>query len=519
MDALLDYYGKDTEDTNISTNIDDYNPQDLIDLLDLDTFTKTSVLEKTNKLIQDFQSNNNKTMEKFFKAVQKKLLQNLPKTKNNMNLVNKKSDYNPQNTENDQLNVWWTQQYPTQEDPDSAILYPSGTTDRFQKIQLYDDNHNVMIQDKLAVSRNVPIEQGQMNPNLKNLTNRIVSIDSKYRQNSTPSTKGITYGSLNNTYLSQWSSTDFNCDLTDTLKKVVTLKLYSLQVPYTWYAIDEAYGTNCMLADNTMISVPSGNYTASDLAAALQSQLQVVDPNYVVVYNSNSGKMTITVPSESNTLTFYDESNQICAKSCGPVPKSNYNLGWIMGFRDTSYTGSLSYTGESLVDTYGPRYFLLSLDDYNSNRVNRGLVSIQPTENRVRLPSYFKNNLPVQGCENVEFNPTPTYQQGDPRLVTQAQLYAINQINNERSSATNSTLVSPTSTDIFAIIPIKKGSLNSGDLFVEFSGPLQTNERSYFGPVDITKFHVKLLDDKGNVVNLNGADWSFSIVSEHLYQY
>ena len=45
------------------------------------------------------------------------------------------------------------------------------------------------------------------------------------------------------------------------------------------------------------------------------------------------------------------------------------------------------------------------------------------------------------------------------------------------------------------------------------------SERAYFGPVNIERIHVKLLDDTGNIVNLNGNDWSFSLIAEQLYQY
>ena len=61
--------------------------------------------------------------------------------------------------------------------------------------------------------------------------------------------------------------------------------------------------------------------------------------------------------------------------------------------------------------------------------------------------------------------------------------------------------------------------MTTGDLYVEFSGSLQDNKRIYFGPVDIDRMRVKLLDDKGNVVDLHGADWSITLISENLYQY
>jgi hypothetical protein len=53
----------------------------------------------------------------------------------------------------------------------------------------------------------------------------------------------------------------------------------------------------------------------------------------------------------------------------------------------------------------------------------------------------------------------------------------------------------------------------------EMSGSLQENIRVYFGPVNIERMKVKLLDDKGNIVNLNGLDWCITIICECLYQY
>jgi hypothetical protein len=35
----------------------------------------------------------------------------------------------------------------------------------------------------------------------------------------------------------------------------------------------------------------------------------------------------------------------------------------------------------------------------------------------------------------------------------------------------------------------------------------------------LVKFKVRLLNDKGFEVNLNGRDWSFSVIATQLYQY
>jgi hypothetical protein len=57
-----------------------------------------------------------------------------------------------------------------------------------------------------------------------------------------------------------------------------------------------------------------------------------------------------------------------------------------------------------------------------------------------------------------------------------------------------------------------------GDLFVYTNDSDYLNERVYFGPVDIERISVRLLDDSGNQVDLNGAEWSLTILVEHQYQ-
>jgi hypothetical protein len=106
-----------------------------------------------------------------------------------------------------------------------------------------------------------------------------------------------------------------------------------------------------------------------------------------------------------------------------------------------------------------------------------------------------------------------------PRKLTQAQVYSINQILDSRRTSYKYRTTGPTTTDVFAIIPIKKTLNESGDMIIDLGSTLMYNTRTYFGPVNISRMRVSLQDDKGNVLNLNGSDWSMTIVAETLYQY
>ena len=249
-----------------------------------------------------------------------------------------------------------------------------------------------------------------------------------------------------------------------------------------------------------------------------------------MTYNGKNGRSTITSYNKFYSILFYRQNEPFCTPKCGQGPRANNNLGWICGFRDQEYTSndattstlsSFSFSGEAIVDTFGSRYFLLSIDDYNSNQINKAIVSIENVEKKADIPDYYSSDLtPNPACDTSNsLYPVPQYLQGRPAQITQAQQYTLNEIIKNRKETSNNVLTSPSNSNVFAIIPLKKSGITPGDALIEFSGPIQINERNYFGPVDIDKIRVTLLDDKGNIVNLNGMDWSFSVVTEHLYQY
>jgi hypothetical protein len=169
----------------------------------------------------------------------------------------------------------------------------------------------------------------------------------------------------------------------------------------------------------------------------------------------------------------------------------------------------------------GPNYFLLVVDDFNQNHLNQGLVNIDDTDTTLNPPPYINADINY-ACFNTDEgfqSPFPVYIPNAPARLTQAQLYSANQIAENRRNTTNIRTPGPTTTDVLAVIPLKVGGLSFGDKYIEFGSSLLQNERIYFGPVNISRMRVTLRDDKGNVVNLNGADWSFSLISTHLYEF
>jgi hypothetical protein len=322
--------------------------------------------------------------------------------------------------------------------------------------------------------------------------------------------------------------------------------------------------------DAVCIAIPSGNYSPQQIAAALNSAIldagfsnaETPNPTFVA-YNSSNGKLTLSLfgaayaaspflVNARTKLVFYDFSAKLqCDGAVCRTPGGfmNQSLGWLLGFRRaTEFVRENGNTGVAVVDLNGPKYLILVIDDFNQNRVNNGIVTITELSTKLKMPAYYSPTLPfirenknnnndnnnldddIDGnllAESSAGNAAapasiPILVPSAPRTLTFSQLYTINEITkNKITTSTNHRPKAPTSSDIMAILPLKGGSASipTGTLLAEFSGSLQQNVRTYFGPVNIDRMAVKLLDDKGNILNLNGCDWCVTLIATCLYQY
>ena len=515
----------------IDTNINNYTYPELLIILDLDDPTDTGlIIKETNAYIEKYTRERNDRMIIFFNEIQEKLLDYAKQLKTS----GEDAEYGPTQKQTTE----WLKNIESL--PQSNKVQTEKITDRFQKIGVYSNNHLPMNRETLGVNNTyqLPVAQdGKLNPTLKNTTQRLIVLDSFFRQESSgPSI-----------------STDYTLDLSDHLTDVLSLRLWSIEVPLTYYVIDVNYGNTCFwvsdasggVINNIPISIPSGNYIPGTLVTALNDAFTAAgfiftSPVIPVSYNSSNYKITMklnggtytppvgstttafTIKPTTTRLIFFDPTITLqCEITCVQHGLYlNQTLGWLMGYHVSTGTIPVEVagnTGDSVLDLNGPRYFILALDDYNQNHLNNGLVSITEPSKVVKLPSYYSPDQPYI-CEPSQFGQVAQLTQSSPRTLTQSQLYTINEILKNNVNNMELRAKAPTTTDVFAVIPIKQ-SQNGGTLYVDFSGQLQDNRRTYFGPVDIDRMRIRLLNDKGHVVNLNGADWAITIISENLYQY
>lgn len=286
---------------------------------------------------------------------------------------------------------------------------------------------------------------------------------------------------------------------------------------------------------------------ANSLSVAVGTFI-VIDNEYTK-FNININKIYTAA---DHLISFYDPYSFVrCFVDPKTLRGSNISrnatwdttLGWILGYRLYTVYNLFDYGNEdttiktiqipSDTCTCTTLYnsFMICLDDYNQSHLNDGLVTITTKDLDISLPSYASRvNYqcdPITGEKtyNTLNDSSPTFSN-----LTQNQIYSLTQIANSRTSgvlkqAENGSIinsmtygVSPFVQDVFAIIPLKLSGLQTGQYYVEYGGTLQNQDRIYFGPVNIHRMSVKLVTDKGNVLNLNGVNWSFCLICEQLYK-
>jgi hypothetical protein len=215
-------------------------------------------------------------------------------------------------------------------------------------------------------------------------------------------------------------------------------------------------------------------------------------------------------------------------------------LGWLMGFRlPYVFVQTTGNNAPIPINLNGTSYFLLALMDYQTNRINNDIVTIVNKNNsQIMLPNYInasllykcintKNNVPniinEDSVDRILFNQTSVntkikqFIPSAPRILTQSQLYTTNEIlKNNLKKTVDYRSSGPTTNDVLALIPVNTQGVKDGNVYIQ--DKIRTNKRVFFGPVNIDRFTVRLINDRGQLVNLNGSDWSFTLNVEILYQ-
>jgi hypothetical protein len=321
---------------------------------------------------------------------------------------------------------------------------------------------------------------GTINPLNTRIISKCLNIDTRFRDN---------------VYSTQ--SSDFIVQLPTKYSKVVSMQLTSIELPQSFYCISDYYGNNFVymnveyilfnfdttgllfpfiddygepqIIDITRIfKIPDGNYTSQELVGILNDLLcpkntngTIREPVNVFSYiefslTPGTGKICIDIKpiinSNNNNIIQKITLDFTRDKSGNPdsIPITQ-KFGWLLGFIRPIYTGSFTYTAESMIEPTNIRYLFLVVDDYNNNSNN-----------------YFESVFQKSLCS--------------PNIIGRISL----------------------STNYFTLTTQRD--------FKMISEP-----RKYFGPVDIQRLHIRLIDDNGRIVSMNNSNFSFCLELKMVY--
>ncbi len=517
-------------------NIDDYNIDDLLQITKLDTELPLTVEKITTKIKELVKTGKNENIKQFYKEAGAYLIYHYDDEKRNKEKLNKLDDL----------------------DGDGEDDYKTFFTEIQHTII---DNKKTTIQKQFSDH----VVQGNKNPNYINHVHENIFISSVMRKK-----KHATV--MCNVDIQQkdlYTSTDYILDLETVKKDVLSIYITDVTIPKTWYTFDDEYNTSSFMLDDTIYKINNGNYTAEELVHELNllNDSEYVEDTYINVnptelnfsYNKNTRKISIrNLSNKKRTIKWFFNTY-----TCGTnkiTPRINYNLGVLLGFKELSYVIDSSGSGftavidtitgqqtkkhlnvihgEQVVNVEGCTHFFISIDEFNNNKPNQTVTSCKIQSDNYKLPKYYNPQtmdislgiLDVNEMESAKntnriFDASNTCQpipnnKDNPKHLTKNQKFTILRIQEEMNrykidNIDNKMIQSIHIPDVIATVPVTKDVGNN----INWTFNEENNQkRIYFGPVRLNKLRIRLYNDKGFLVNLNGGDWAFKMIAKCLYQ-
>jgi hypothetical protein len=482
----------DSQNKTYEFDVERYTIAELFNILKLNDKTKENIPEHMENMIITYSNNikNNESNEStnqhklfiyFLKQARRKILEYLNYSELDYSEQNMNTNYN---IIRDQFN----------------ILENSGNNEPVQlKPTNYDIIHSKSIVDggqhNITKKKIVPVvytndwkyPAGVINPIEKRFITKIINIDSLFRENYTTTL-----------------SSNFMWVLPENLNNVISMKITSIEIPYSWFVISEKTKNNKFTinlfnmsgqADIThTITIPDGNYLAETFVEHLTNYFQNIGNGLQFLYatvNVDNARTIIRARINTDVGGFpspYDPNDRLYSPNFYftidfvSEYETNFgknfkkSLGWFLGFRkplyivtkDNTFNDNISNSYNQIVykcylsseSSYGSsiqNYFFLDLNDYNNNEITDSIVSsIDNAKNE-----YIGNNIIAK-----------------------------------------IPIVNPFFTTLF--------NNNANDKIFK--------QRDYLGPVRLNKLHIRLLNKFGDIIDLNGNDFSFTLEMSVLYQ-
>ena len=285
------------------------------------------------------------------------------------------------------------------------------------------------------------------------------------------------------------SNTDFTINLSrnfeiirmslESFSFVNALYTFSNDRKNNFFYITDPHDSNNLIK----IIIPSGTYTGGEIATYLNKRMETIDglESLKVSWSHITGKIIFYYDNESecSDLTLYFGNIRITKPVTGDLNENlEQNAGWILGFKRASYTfhkivppeGSIMYCleekstpqiesigcyieAESVYNPHQHKVVFLVVDDFNKNK------------NNTHINAYDGDSIHDNILAQISLEP------GDSTNFTREKLTA----------------------------------------------SIDYKSREYFGPVNVKRLQIKLVDELGNPIDINENDYMLTLKFDSLY--
>lgn len=296
---------------------------------------------------------------------------------------------------------------------------------------------------------------GTLNPIDTRTLKRLMTIDTRFRQN----------------YYTT-SSSDFTVSLPNRISKAISVECMSFEIapatiPNISSSLENDYLYVAIITEThkyaQVFVLTDGYYTTIQILDAfnvLFAQQEHTPFMYIefVFDPEDTGKVVLTTTDDSkkNVLKIKQIQMDFRVNKEGRVDKKEHfaKMGRILGFTKRTYYYNFTYMAETVPNPYlGLTYFYLAIDDFQ----NRSSLGFEPAFSQISMHPSILARLSFKSMSQLSYH-----------------------------------------TKVEAL-------------------DLQCVPRKYFGPVDIRRLQVRLLDSYGNIIEMDGCDYSFCLLFDTVY--
>ena len=350
---------------------------------------------------------------------------------------------------------------------------------------------------------------GIINPINYRTIKRAVNIDSRFRPN-----------------YYQTSSADQQINLPYKFEKVVNMRLASIELPLTYYAISESLGNNAFVVNwdisggefqnSVLVKIPDGNYQTYNTnspngtgGSEIESIMNAALLSSVAITPTNSPYNGVTIQSDASFNIRYTVDST-SGKSVFALDVSGIDANPVANLINS---GKLNYQ------------IVFAVDSKGVNTMNQPLPFFLGWELGYRMNMYNSGPGTVVVDDELNYNimlPAAIVSEGlfyikGPQYIFVAIDDYNNNVNNYYVSAYSDSI---NNRNILARINLSNNGNTNGVYQTSetdgFSSQINRS-RTYFGPVNIEKMRITLYDEYGRIINLNNMDWSCSLMFECMY--